>query len=118
MNKRIFALGRLKSGQMNKTETQYAAELELLKRSGSIKDYWFEAIKLKIAEGSCFYSPDFMVLNDKDELELHEVKGSPHIFTDDAKVKVKVCATKYPFKLFVVYPRAKKLGGGWIRQEF
>lgn len=118
MNKRTFALGRLKSGQMNKTEGAYKMHLEALKQAGEIIDFWFESAKLKVADGACWYLPDFLVLNKDNELELHEVKGSPHIFTDDAKVKCKVCAGKYPFKLFVVYPKPKKLGGGWTKEEF
>ena len=34
MKKQLQALGRLKSGQMNKTETAYAQQLELRKRYG------------------------------------------------------------------------------------
>ncbi len=34
MRKTLQALGRLKAGQMNKTETAYAQELELRKRYG------------------------------------------------------------------------------------
>lgn len=51
-------------------------------------------------------------------LELHEVKGSPRVFFDDAKCKVKVVATSFPFAMKVVYPRAKKNGGGWDVDEF
>ncbi|VDA62662.1 hypothetical protein BANRA_01286 [Klebsiella pneumoniae] len=36
MRKTLQALGRLKTGQMNKTETAYAQELELRKRYGEI----------------------------------------------------------------------------------
>lgn len=117
MQRRLTALGRLKSGQMNKTETAYAKTLEQQKRSGEILDYWFEAIKLKIADNACTYTPDFLVLTNKGELELHEVKGSKAVFQDDAKVKCKVCADKYPFPLYVVFPRPKKQGGGWIYEE-
>lgn len=115
---RLYAKGRMKSGQMNRTEKTYAAFLEGEKHAGRVSGYWFEALKLKIAEGACFYTPDFLVLRPDGALELHEVKGSPRIFADDAKVKVKACATQYPFKTIVVYPRAKKNGGGWDFQEF
>lgn len=115
---RLFAKGRLKQGQMNKTEKAYAAYLESEKRAGRVTEFWFESIKLKIAEGVCYYSPDFMVFRPDGLIELHEVKGSPKIFQDDAKVKAKSCATKYPFLVRVVYPRTKKSGGGWDVQEF
>ncbi len=118
MRGHLKALGRLKNGLMNKTETAYANELEKQKRNGEIQAYWFEAIKLKIADNACTYTPDFLVLTNKGELELHEVKGAKAVFADDAKVKCKVCADKYPFRLKVVFPIPKKHGGGWEIQEF
>lgn len=115
---RLFAKGRLKPGQMNKTESAYAAHLEAERYAGRVVRFWFEKVKLKIADHACGYEPDFMVLRPDGEIEFHEVKGSPAIFQDDAKVKVKVCATEFPFKFFVVYPKAKKAGGGWTYQEY
>lgn len=117
MRNRTYALGRLKQGEMNKTEKAFAEHLEALKRQGSIVDYWFESVKLKVASNRCDYLPDFLVLQNDRTLELYEVKGAKAIFTDDAKVKCKVCADKYPFKLLVVYPIPKKLGGGWEIEE-
>lgn len=110
-----FAKGRMKAGQMNETEKAYAAYLESERIAGRIKAYWFESIKLKIAEDTCWYNPDFLVLTAEDQLELHEVKGSPKFFAEDAKVKTKVCATEYPFRMLVVYPER---GKGWTYQEF
>lgn len=109
---RLYAKGRLREGQMNKTEADY---LESQKRSGLVSAYWFESLKLKIAEGSCWYTPDFLVLRPDGALELHEVKGSPRIFADDAKVKTKAAATQYPFRLFVVFPER---GRAWNVQEY
>lgn len=117
MRNRTYALGRLKQGEMNKTEKAFAEHLEALKRQGSILDYWFEAVKLKIASNRCDYLPDFLALRSDGSLVIFEVKGAKAIFTDDAKVKCKVCADKYPFKLFVVYPVPKKNGGGWEFEE-
>ena len=118
MQHKLTALGRLKSGSMNKTEAAYARTLEQAKRNGEIQAFWFEAVKLKLADNACSYTPDFLVLTANGELELHEVKGAKAIFADDAKVKCKVCADKYPFKLKVVFPIPKKQGGGWEIQEF
>lgn len=106
--KKLYAKGRKKPGTLNKTEQSYQDYLESERRCGRILAYWYEAVKLKIAEGTCWYTPDFMVMRPDGELELHEVKGSPRIFQDDAKVN----------RLFVVYPRSKKDGGGWETQEF
>lgn len=114
----LRAKGRLKKGELNRTEESYAGYLESEKQSGRVADYWFESLKLKVADGTCWYTPDFMVLLPDGRLELHEVKGSPRVFFDDAKCKVKVVATSFPFAMKVVYPRAKKNGGGWDVDEF
>lgn len=113
--RRLYAKGRLKDGQMNRTEKAYAAYLEREKTAGNVTAYWFECLKLKIAEHACFYTPDFLVMRPDGSLELHEVKGSPRIFADDAKVKTKSAATQYPYKVFVVYPEKR---AGWKVEEY
>lgn len=115
--KRIYGLGRLKQGEMNRTEKAYLDYLLTLKNKGLIADFWFESVKLKVASNRCEYLPDFLVLRNNGALEIHEVKGSKAVFQDDAKVKCKVCADKYPFPLYIVFPRSKKQGGGWIYEE-
>ena len=50
-------------GTMNKTEEAYGQLLELLKRTGEIRDYQFEGIKLRLAART-FYTPDFVVVTD------------------------------------------------------
>ena len=116
--RRLFAKGRLKSGEMNKTEAAYAQFLESEKQAGRVAAYWFESMKLKIADGKCWLTPDFLILRPDGSLELHDTKGSPAVFMDDAKVKMKVAASQYPFPVFVVYPRPKKDGGGWTYEEY
>ena len=115
--RRLFAKGRLKSGEMNKTEAAYAQFLESEKQAGRVAAYWFESLKLKIADGKCWLTPDFLILRPDGSLELHDTKGSTAVFMDDAKVKMKVAASQYPFPVFVAYPRPKKNGGGWILEE-
>lgn len=117
---KLFAKGRLKAGQMNKTEAAYAKFLESEKFQGRVAAYWFEALTIKIAENRCSYTPDFLVQRPSGELELHEVKGSknPAVYRDDAKVKAKVCADRFPFKFFVVTPKSKKAGAGWDYLEY
>ena len=112
-----YALGRLKAGQMNKTEAAYAQTLELRKRAGEIIWYAFDAINLRLAEKT-HYRGDFFVMLASGELQVHEVKGARSVFADDAKVKVKVAASLFPFKFIVVYPQAKKPSGGWEYEEF
>ncbi|WP_268625553.1 DUF1064 domain-containing protein, partial [Escherichia coli] len=98
MRKQIQALGRLKTGQMNKTESAYCQHLEQRKRAGEIAWYRFEGIKLRLADNT-FYTPDFAVMLATGEMELHEVKG---FWTDDARVKTKVAADQYPFRIIGV----------------
>lgn len=83
---------------MNKLEERYAFELEMRKRRGEIAGWWYEALTLKLGY-DCRYTPDFLVLMADGEVQLHEVKG-PHR-REDAMVKIRVCATMYPFKLFM-----------------
>lgn len=114
MKRSLQALGRLKTGQMNKTESEYCQLLELRKRVGEIVWYRFEGIKLRLADNT-FYTPDFAVMLSTGEMEMHEVKG---FWTDDARVKIKVAAEQYPFRFIAVKPKAKKAGGGWEVEEF
>lgn len=109
-----FALGRLKTGEMNKTEAAYANHLNGLKFEGLILWFTFEGIKLRLADNT-FYTCDFAVMTRDLSLELHEVKG---YWQDDARVKIKVAASLYPFRFIAVTPRAKKNGGGYDVEEF
>ncbi len=112
-NRRLMALGRLKSGEMNKTEARY--ENEVLKPSlhgGAILWYQFEGIKLRLADRT-FLTVDFAVLPASGVLEMHDVKGAAILFLDDARVKMKVAAEKYPFVFKVAYPAGRQAHAGW-----
>lgn len=109
-----FALGRLPAGTMNKTEAAYDAHLWTLRFSGVLLWHKFEAVKLRLADNT-FYTPDFAVLPASGVLEMHEVKG---FWQDDARVKIKVAASIYPFRFIAATARAKKNGGGWGVEEF
>ena len=113
----LFARGRLKAGEMNKTEAEYAKHLELRKRAGEVLWYRFESLKVKVANDRCWYTPDFVVMLANGDLELHEVKGARAIFQEDAIVKCKVVASEFPFRLIVCYP-SKRDAGGWKFEEF
>lgn len=114
MNKAMYALGRLKTGAMNKTEQAYGAHLELLRQSGYVAWFKFEGVKLRLADNT-FYSPDFAVMLTDGQMQMHEVKG---FWQDDARVKIKVAADLYPFEFIAVKAKAKKDGGGWSVEEF
>ena len=98
MNKKLQALGRMKAGRMNNAELAYSKRLALQKMAGKILWYSFEGITLRLADRTT-YTPDFVVMLANGELEMHEVKG---FWTDDAKVKVKVAAEKFPFRFIAV----------------
>lgn len=111
---RMQALGRLKPGEMNKTEARYAEYLEECKARGEVKWFKFEGLKFRLADNT-FYTPDFPVMLANDELECREVKG---YWTDDARVKIKVAADMYPMRFVAVTSLSKKLGGGWKIEDF
>lgn len=70
--------------------------LELAKRAGQIVDYRYEPFALKLAKLTT-YTPDFLVIY-SDRFELHEVKG---FWQDDARVKIKVAAERFPWFRFL-----------------
>jgi hypothetical protein len=109
-----LALGRLKAGEMNKTEQAYAERLRALEHAGKILWHKFEGLKLRLADNT-FYTPDFTVLAADGVMELHEVKG---FWQDDARAKIKIAAAMYPFRFLAVKVRAKRAGGGWDVEEF
>ena len=114
--KRMQALGRLPKGTMNKTETAFSQHLEMLKHTGEVLWYKFEAIKLILAPNTSI-TVDFAVLPSTGVLEMIDVKGSKAIFTDDARAKMKVAAAMFPFVFKVAYPIPQKEGGGWHIEE-
>lgn len=111
---RMQALGRMKTGQMNKTEERFAQMLELERHAGKVQWWKFEAIKLMLAKNTSI-TVDFGVLPDTGILTMIDVKGSKAMVTDDARVKMKVAAEMYPFVFKFAYPRAK--GEGWEIEE-
>lgn len=109
--KRQHARGRIRpKGEMNKTEAAYASELRLREIAGEVAWFAFEAWKLRLANNT-FYTPDFAVMLADGTLEVHEVKGH---WEDDARVKIKVAASIYPFR-FVGIQKDKT---GWKLEEF
>ena len=114
MSKVMYALGRLKTGQMNKTEQAYDAHLAALQHAGQIQWRKFEGLKLRLADNT-FYTPDFAVMAADGVIECHEVKGH---WQDDARAKIKVAADLYPFRFIAVKARTKKYGGGWEVEVF
>ena len=113
-NTKMLALGRLKTGAMNKTEAAYDAHLSLLQHAGHILWRKFEGLKLRLADNT-FYTPDFAVMTSEGLIECHEVKG---FWQDDARAKIKIAADLYPFRFLAVMAQSKKAGGGWSVEVF
>jgi hypothetical protein len=86
------------NGGMNRLESRYAAVLDARKSAGEIRNYWWDCINLRIG-ANCFYRTDFLVMASDCTLELHETKG---FMRDDALVKLKIVADKFPFRVYVV----------------
>lgn len=95
---------------MNKLEGRYAKYLDTLKLTGEIAGYHYEHIKLRLAYQKCWYTPDFLVIY-PDRVEIHETKGK---WEDDARVKIKVAATTYPWFVFKAIREVRKQ---WVVEE-
>jgi hypothetical protein len=109
----FYALGRMAKGKMNKTEAAYAQILAARKHDGTIQDWKFHAIRVRLADNT-FYEPDFLVLAADGQIEIHECKGS---FTTQAgQTKVKLCAEVLPW--FRVIKVSRQKNGEWTTQEF
>lgn len=113
--KKQYALGRMKPGKMNRTETAYSKHLDILKSLGDVLWWEFEAIKLKLADNT-HVTPDFAVMNGAQELEFHDTKGSFAMIEDDAWAKVKIADSKFPFRFFIVAPIDRKFSA-WKVEE-
>ena len=113
--------GTVRKPEMNRGETSYRDHLEAQKRWGEIAEYWFELIKVRLADKT-FYTVDFLVMLPDGALEGHEVKGrkgkadggETYWAEEDARIKIKVAAEVVPWPFFVVFP---KRGGGWAKVE-
>lgn len=111
---KAFAQGRLKPGQMNKSEAAYDAHLRRMFNAGQILWWKFEGLKLRLADNT-FYTPDFAVLAADQVLECHEFKG---FWQDTGRVKIKVAAELYPFRFKAFQARPQKKGGGYDVEDF
>lgn len=92
--------------RMNETETKYAELLETQRRAGEILFWRYESVKFRLADRT-WYTPDFYIMRPDGTIEIHETKGW---MEDDANVKIKSVAEKYPeFKVVLV----KLVKGKW-----
>lgn len=112
-------------GERNKTESAYESYLTTLHHAGMIDGFKFEGIKIKLADNT-FWTPDFIVFANDGVVELHDTKATtskkrtdgtkekaPWI-EEDAKIKLKLAAELFPFRVFAVF----KTPDGWQKQQF
>lgn len=100
-------------GTMNKTEGRYANELTRQHREGQILWWEFEAVKVRLADNT-FLTPDFAVIAADGFLELHDVKGRKgkgYYCEEDAKIKLKVVAERFPARVRIVW---EDKSGAWL----
>ena len=103
---------RYRAGEMNKLEQQYARHLDLLKAGGEVIAWQFEPLKLRIGP-KCYYTPDFLVIVPATRfIEVHEVKG---FWQEDARVKIKAAAERFPWFTFCGVQFRKR---SWIYERF
>ena len=119
------AIGRVKErAAMNRTEASYAQYLDARKRVGEIRDYWFEAVTLKLAH-DLRLTVDFFVFTLDRELHAIDTKGAKKVtrksgdrvtkprIEEDARAKLLIASRLFPFRFFT----AHQDGGQWIEQE-
>jgi hypothetical protein len=107
----VKARVRIVRGGMNKTEARYARELELWQKTGDVLWWAFEGLTLKLAADTR-YTPDFVCVMADGSVRATEIKG---FWRDDAKVKIKLAATLFPW---IQFEALQVYQGGWKRQSF
>ena len=87
---------RQQPGTKNKTEARFEEEiLIVLKATGEVDSWLYDAVKFRVGANKCWYSPDYMVFRSSGEVEFVDVKGGGG-FEDDALVKIKAAAAQFP----------------------
>ena len=81
--------------RMTQVERRMADVLEMRKRSGEVREWWYEALKLRVGLDQSWYIPDYLVLLTDGSLEVIEVKGKQ--VWEDSRVKWKAAKMLYPF---------------------
>jgi len=109
---KIRARRRHESGEMNGLEARYSQHLEMLRQTGRVASWRFEAVKLRLARKT-FLTVDFWVVKPDGLVELHEVKGH---WEDDARVKTKVAAEMFHEFQFIGVTYDRRLG--WVEERF
>ena len=101
----------------SRLENDYYNHLYVLQSAGEVKWFGYECWKFKVTAGpkGHWYTPDFIVVNDKNELEVHEVKGSWSARGQKAaKLRFDAACETYPMLRWVLVEGSR---GGWQKTE-
>src|SRR5579872_2909308 len=109
------------SPKMNKTEAAFALHLDLQKKAGKIRNWWFESMKFRIGK-HCWLLIDFLVETNEGKLIGYDTKGTKKLESgrtaalaeDDSAAKCHALADKYPIPTFFVW---KERNGEWSRRR-
>jgi hypothetical protein len=118
--KGVTAKGVQRPGKMNQTETAYARHLDQWRQFHKVLWWIFEPGGLRLADRT-FYHPDFAVMMADRTLEMHDTKApwkgdlKPH-WEDDARVKIKVAADRFPLRFVGVHWDKSKMA--WVEEQF
>lgn len=117
--KSYYAKAYNRTKTTSKTQQAYGLYLEALRQEGKIVKYYEEPFNIRLAEGA-YYKPDFLVCELDQTLTIIEVKGGKFVLESEktALIKAKIVAETLPFRMRMVWPRAKKDGGGWEYRNF
>ena len=93
-----------KPPKMTGPERKHAAYLDALLRKGEIISYFFEAVKVRLAD-RCLYLPDFFVVYADGSMGFEEIKGVR--VWEDSIIKFKVAKDRYPWFRWSMYQYSK-----------
>jgi hypothetical protein len=100
----IKAPKRIKLKGMNKLESDFSKILEAAQEKKEILRWHYESITLKLAPNTR-YTPDFVAILPNGHHQIFEIKG--HL-EDDAAVKFKTAAEKFPEMSFLMLTRKQR----------
>jgi hypothetical protein len=95
----------------NNLERRYGQLLDLQLKAGEIKWWRLKPLRIRLADGS-YYTPDFAVVTNEDQLELHETKGH---MREAARVRMLVCREVFPAAIRLIIWDAQH---GWQEEIF
>lgn len=97
-----------KRKQMTGLEKKFRGLLEACRLGGSILQYSYEPMRLKIADSdrAAFYKPDFGVLFKTGLYVFYETKG---YWKTDAKLRIRAASSQHPF----IFVSAELYDGEW-----